>query len=271
MNAILKAIVLLVFALFAPLRGRAQAVFTNLSVHLPDDDPIRFNGQTILLHRGNYGYRLHVPAVYDESRPWPCLFVISSTPGSAAADAADRWIVVEIPSGGSDAETVAGFVCAHDDVARQYRLTGGLKFLAASGEDARRALGVAELRSGIAGFIAEEPRGNWEHAPVLRNNTNFLVCVVGTAAFTNRVAVPTVQAGLAWMEEQVVLELPYDPPLKEYYVDMFNRWVDEAAKADADVKSNLVARLQRLADVRELSSEPRIAERLERLVAPVSE
>lgn len=271
MSTILKGAAVAVLALLAPLRGYPQSSFTNVSIYLPDDDPIRFNGQTILLHRGNYGYRLHVPAAYEESRPWPCLFVIAATPGSAEAAAGDRWIVVEIPSGGSDAETVAGFVCAHDDVARRYRLTGGLKFLAASGEDARRALGVAELRSGVAGFIAEKPRGNWEHAPVLQNNTNFLVCVVGVATFTNRAAVPTLQAGLAWMEEQVVLQLPYDPPLKEYYVDVFNRWADEASKAQPDAKSNLVARLQRLAEARELSSEPRIAERLERLVSPVSE
>jgi hypothetical protein len=271
MTAILKTLVTAVLALLAPLCGYSESAFTNLSVYLPDDDPIRFNGQTILLYRGNYDYRLHVPATYDESRQWPCLFVIAATPGSAEAAEDDGWLVVEIPSGGSDEATVAGFVCAHDDVARRYRLTGGLKFLAASGEDVPRGLGVAELRPGIAGFLATEPRGHWEHAAVFEHNTNFLLCVVGTTAFTNRVAASTMQDGLRWMEEQVTLELPYDPPLKEYYVDVFNRWADVAAKAEPDAKSNLVARLQRLADVRELSSEPRIAERLKRLVAPVTE
>jgi hypothetical protein len=140
-----------------------EGQFSDVSVFLPDNDPVELDGQMFLLPRGEYHYRVYIPVGYNAStQDYPCIFVIGSGARAAKTDAAkragkDKWIVVEIPGNAESNEvtSIAGFVCAHDDAMHKLRIRDGKKFVVGDAGKEGRAASLSGKRRGFGGALGK--------------------------------------------------------------------------------------------------------------------
>ncbi len=134
----------------------------SITLFFPDDDPFLFNGQWLLLPRGDQAYRVRVPPGYyrDRQRRYPALFVVGAGSAKLAGPwGSNEWVVIEIPGAAAAApeQGLASFICALNDVRHRLRLAPGLGLIRGAGATAARAAQLAAVRPDFAGVLFEDP------------------------------------------------------------------------------------------------------------------
>jgi len=154
--------------------------FRQVSVFMPDNDPVLIQGEYVLLRRGNYPYNIRLPYGYSgrRSRYYPGLFVITGEidvmmRNELRAATKSDWIIVEIESDETSSRetSMAGFFTAHDHAMNHFRIDPARKIMTGAGAQIPLVASLSQKRPGFAGAIVgnyppmrEGPPFQWQVA-----------------------------------------------------------------------------------------------------------